>query len=141
MKKMTSLLLTLCMILALLPAVSMPAAAAGADEEDALSALGFDTSEEPDDYIAGDSASTPFGADITMVAPVSELYTMRKVGGASLYGDDLELDATTEALVDSGKYAGSSLMLPTTYQAAAGSFGRQRLRRGKWPRSRCRNTA
>ena len=123
MKKIISLL-ALCMLLTLLPVVSMQASASsGDDEENVLSALGFDTSEEPDDYIAGDGASTPYGVDVTTVAPVSELYTIGSdiIDGALLYGNNLDLGATTDELIGSATTVGHH-MPGTAYQATAGSF-------------------
>ena len=121
-KKMTSLLLTLCMLLSLLPAVSIPAAAAD-DDENVLRALGFDTGSVPDGYDSGEDASSPYGVPVTTVAPVKELYSIgdSEFDGAMLYGNNLKIDATTEELVDSGTYAGFHVHA-SAYQAVAGNF-------------------
>ncbi|MEA5038625.1 MAG: S-layer homology domain-containing protein [Clostridiaceae bacterium] len=124
-KKVISMLLTICLLFSLLPAISPPVAAASSpsstDDENALSALGFDTSAEPDGYDDSESAANPYGVDSVTVAPVSELYTATPASGA-LYGDGLKLYATqTEFYADKDTLTG----LPSSYSAyrsAAGCF-------------------
>ncbi len=119
--KFLSIAMTLIFIIGLLPAVSLPAAAADdEDEENVLSALGFDTSAEPDGYVAGEDSSSPYGVKNTAVAPVKELYTIG-IAGADLYGDNLDMAATTKEWVDSSKGVGMPLNA-TAYQGVAGNF-------------------
>lgn len=119
-KKAISLWLCLCLLLGVLPVISPPVMAAADDEETALGALGFDDQEEPDGFVSGDEAATPYGVDVTTVAPVSELYLLSSFG-ESLFGHDLALGVSSEQFLASGQ-ASHDLNFFSGYQAAAGSF-------------------
>ena len=75
-KKLLSLFLTLCMLVSMLPAISIPATAAtDIADMDALSALGIDTRVAPEGFDAN-SLDNPYGKDVIDVSPVYELYTL-----------------------------------------------------------------
>lgn len=122
-KKATSILLAVCMIVSLLPVISLPAAAESSSDENALTALGFDTTAEPEGYDSSASDTNPYGVDVTTVTPVKELYvaTPGASGSGALYGDNLKLGATATEFYDD-KDVVAAAPAYDTYRAAAGSF-------------------
>ena len=76
LRKGTSLLLALVMVLTLLPATALPAVAASAQDQEggALEALGIDSGKAPEGY--DPNAKNPYGKDTVTLNPVKELYTV-----------------------------------------------------------------
>ncbi len=76
-KRLLALFLTVCMVATMLPAVTLPASAAGGDTDisdmNALDALGIDTSQLPDG-VDLNSTDNPYGRNDVTVNPVYELF-------------------------------------------------------------------
>ncbi len=92
-KKTVTLLLALCMILSMLPAVSLPTKAASnfegsfeGQEADVFSALGFDTADIPEGYDE-DTTDNPYGRDVVVGNQVFELLNSA-YEGTELFGED-----------------------------------------------------
>jgi len=100
-KKLLSLLLTVCMLASMLPAVTFSAAAAlkgDIADMDALSALGIDTSVAPDRFDEN-SLGNPYGRDVIGLSPVYELYTLG-LTGAPAYSAQVNGVGTTSTPVN-----------------------------------------
>lgn len=95
-------------------------AATSADDANALSALGFDTSAEPEGYNSSADAANPYGVNSTTVSPVGELYTATGSSGA-LYGDNLSLGVSANSFY-ADKDAVAAAPAYNAYRTAAGSF-------------------
>ena len=96
------------------------AESAPADEQNALTALGFDTGALPEGFDGSGNAENPYGVNMTVVSPVSELYT-DTASSAKLYGDGLKLGATVTEFYSRAK---DSAIIPQyqAYRLSAGNF-------------------
>lgn len=109
-RRIFSFVLALFMLISLLPAVSFPAIAIGTSGagEDALSALGIDSSKAPSGYDANSTAN-PYGRNNIQITQVPELYTVG-LSSTALYAADY---STTNASLQNGNNSESHSTVAT----------------------------
>lgn len=123
MKALLGIILTVTLITVSPFTGTVPASAANAAtavEENALTALGFDPGALPEGFDGSDNAENPYGVNMTVVSPVSELYT-GTASSADLYGDGLKLGASVTEFYSRVK---DSAIIPQyqAYRLSAGNF-------------------
>lgn len=121
-KRLLSLALAVCMIMTMLPAISL-SAFAGSGETDisdmnALDALGIDTSKVPEG-VDLDSLDNPYGRSDTTVNPVYELF-MQDSSSSILYGHNKPVGSTWDNFYASGD---TKSAVPASYAATAVASG------------------
>lgn len=129
-KKVISILLIICMNIYLLPDFALTKAMASDDigSQNALEALGIDTSQMPEGYDPN-SLDNPYGRDTVTVNPVYELFVSGKGEDVNhranvLYGYNINLNQGIDNFYSSGKSSttAAAYSLPAATSSASGNF-------------------
>jgi len=124
-RKVLSLFLILCMLVSMLPAFTIPVAAATGSDTDisnmnALDALGIDTSKTPDG-VDLDNPDNPYGRDTTTVNPVYELFVQGN-SSSTLYGNNKTVGGTWDNFYSSQGIS-NNIVTAGSYAATATDSG------------------
>lgn len=126
-KKLLSVMLIMCMLITMLPMFTIPAAAASEDigSQNALEALGIDTSKMPEGYDPN-TLDNPYGRDTVTINPVYELFMTSKGDNDNqrknvLYGHNKALKQGMDEFYSSGILSTTTNEYPQTAATASAS--------------------